>query len=554
NYGTSPAWSPYRGTAVQQAITFNQGNSFTNNTYLGTWNFMPIDTGHLVSFATWQAAPYNQDGGSTLNGSTPAATLSPAPTPVPTSTPVPTATPVATATPTPTPTPAATPAPTPTATPASGGSTSYLKTFETGTENLVNWFNTTVAQSTATAHSGTHSLAVTENSQFWGIEEALPSTEQVTAGTTYRVTGWGKSGAATEPVTLQVRWLDDADNSLDVSTISAASLTSSSWTSLSSTVTAPAGATTAQFMVSSNSGSTGSTVYFDDLAIAPVVTTVTPVPTPTPDTTAPSTPSGLSATTSSSPSVQLAWQASTDNVGVTSYLVRRGGVTIAQLGAGTLSYTDTNVVAGASYDYTVAAVDAAGNVSADSSALNVKLPAPPDTQAPSVPAGLAATPVSSSQINLSWAASTDNVGVVGYKVYRAGAEIANVTTLSYGDTNLTAGTSYSYAVAAYDAAGNVSGQSPIIAATTAPAPVSTGSICGNVRGWLGFALAGATVKTTVAGATVSAVTNSSGVYCLSNLPYGTYKLTFGAKNYYSKNVAATLNSSSLTVNVNLIRK
>ena len=92
--------------------------------------------------------------------------------------------------------------------------------------------------------------------------------------------------------------------------------------------------------------------------------------------------------------------------------------------------------------------------------------APPDTTPPSVPAGLSATAVSSTQINLSWTASTDNVGVTGYDVFRNGTQVGTTTTTSYQDTGLTAGTTYSYTVAAYDAAGNVSAQSTAASATT----------------------------------------------------------------------------------------
>ncbi len=89
-----------------------------------------------------------------------------------------------------------------------------------------------------------------------------------------------------------------------------------------------------------------------------------------------------------------------------------------------------------------------------------------DTQAPSVPANLSASAVSSSQINLSWSASTDNVGVTGYALYRNGALLKNVTGTSTSDTGLAASTSYSYFVRARDAAGNTSGSSATVTATT----------------------------------------------------------------------------------------
>jgi hypothetical protein len=66
NYGTYPSWSPYKGTVIQQAITFNQNNHWTNNKYYGPWQFVAEETGSLKSWNTWRAAPYGQDAGSTI--------------------------------------------------------------------------------------------------------------------------------------------------------------------------------------------------------------------------------------------------------------------------------------------------------------------------------------------------------------------------------------------------------------------------------------------------------------------------------------------------------
>ncbi len=89
-----------------------------------------------------------------------------------------------------------------------------------------------------------------------------------------------------------------------------------------------------------------------------------------------------------------------------------------------------------------------------------------DNISPSIPSNLSAAAVSSSQINLSWTASTDNTGVTGYRIYRGGTQIATSTTTSYQNTGLTASTPYTYRVSAYDAAGNVSSQSTSASATT----------------------------------------------------------------------------------------
>ena len=93
-----------------------------------------------------------------------------------------------------------------------------------------------------------------------------------------------------------------------------------------------------------------------------------------------------------------------------------------------------------------------------------------DTTNPSGPSGLAATAVSSSRIDLTWNAATDNVGVTGYYVARSGTSspIATVSGTSYSDTGLPASTAYTYYVFAFDAAGNLSGGSAGASATTLP--------------------------------------------------------------------------------------
>jgi chitodextrinase len=69
-------------------------------------------------------------------------------------------------------------------------------------------------------------------------------------------------------------------------------------------------------------------------------------------------------------------------------------------------------------------------------------------------------------VNLSWSASTDNVGVTGYRVFRNGAQVGTPSGLAFQDVGLTPNTTYNYTVAARDAAGNVSSQSASASATT----------------------------------------------------------------------------------------
>ena len=102
----------------------------------------------------------------------------------------------------------------------------------------------------------------------------------------------------------------------------------------------------------------------------------------------------------------------------------------------------------------------------------------PDTSPPTAPAGLTATAAGSSQVNLSWTAATDNVGVTGYRVERCqGAGCTNFTQVgtptatTFNDTDRAASTTYRYRVRAADAAGNLGGYSTIAEATTSAASV-----------------------------------------------------------------------------------
>src|SRR5207302_1605526 len=101
-------------------------------------------------------------------------------------------------------------------------------------------------------------------------------------------------------------------------------------------------------------------------------------------------------------------------------------------------------------------------------------PAAVDTQAPSAPTSVTATAASNSQINLTWTASTDNVGVTGYRVERCQGvgcttfiQVGTPWGTTFADIGLTASTSYSYRVRATDAANNLSGYSTTATASTA---------------------------------------------------------------------------------------
>ncbi|SIQ95229.1 Endo-1,4-beta-D-glucanase Y [Paenibacillus macquariensis] len=195
--------------------------------------------------------------------------------------------------------------------------------------------------------------------------------------------------------------------------------------------------------------------------------------TPTPDTQAPTTPTNLTTTVVSSNQINLNWTASTDNVGVVGYQVFRGST---QVGTPTgTTFNDTGLTASTAYSYKVKAVDAAGNLSANSNTATATTTATtptPDTQAPTAPSNLTTTVISSNQINLNWTASTDNVGVVGYQVFRGSTQVGTPTGTTFNDTGLTPSTAYSYKVKAIDAAGNLSANSNTATATTSSTPTT----------------------------------------------------------------------------------
>jgi len=194
------------------------------------------------------------------------------------------------------------------------------------------------------------------------------------------------------------------------------------------------------------------------------------------DTLAPTAPTNLTTSAVDADQINLSWTASTDNVSVTQYRIERcQGSTctsFSQIATSTgTSYNNTGLSTGTSYRYRVRAADATGNLSGYSNIANAATPT--DTQSPTAPTNLTATPVSGSQINLSWTASTDNVSVTGYMVERcqgAGCsnftQIATPTGTSYSNTGLPSQATYSYRVRARDAAGNLSDYSNTITTMT----------------------------------------------------------------------------------------
>ena len=194
----------------------------------------------------------------------------------------------------------------------------------------------------------------------------------------------------------------------------------------------------------------------------------------TSDTVPPSAPTNLAASVISSSQINLSWDASTDNVGVVGYHVNRNSTQIGT--TATPNFSDSTVVPGVQYTYSVSAFDAAGNISSLSSPVIAQTSPASDVTPPSVPTNLQASNVTSTTLKISWTASTDNVAVAGYQVFRNGAKVGTTTTTSYTDTGLAPSATYTYAALAYDSSNNLSAQSAQLTVTTAAAAVVSPSM------------------------------------------------------------------------------
>jgi chitodextrinase len=195
------------------------------------------------------------------------------------------------------------------------------------------------------------------------------------------------------------------------------------------------------------------------------------------DTTAPAAPTNVTATAISAGHVNIAWTASTDNVRVASYRVYRNGVLISS--GNDLKFADTMVVGNTDYVYSVSAVDGSGNESTKTTALPNPLhtPTSTDAQAPKTPSGLHLLAVTTRSAVIGWTASTDNVAVAGYHVYRDGTYIGDASSTSFSATNLTDNSTYIFTVKAFDASGNISGASNALSvATLQPASCIAGDL------------------------------------------------------------------------------
>lgn len=137
-------------------------------------------------------------------------------------------------------------------------------------------------------------------------------------------------------------------------------------------------------------------------------------------------PGVVSAPEISAGRVALSWPAASDNVGVARYRIYRNGSMIAE--SGETSYVDTALPDPGQYCYSVSAIDQAGNESEQSQPACADVSPQPDCE-PSVPAGVSAS-LADSGVRITWSASIDNKAVAGYRIFRNGVKISDITETS----------------------------------------------------------------------------------------------------------------------------
>jgi len=196
------------------------------------------------------------------------------------------------------------------------------------------------------------------------------------------------------------------------------------------------------------------------------------------DKQAPTVPGNPRVSNLACDSVTFAWNASTDNVGVSFYDIYHDGQLMKSVDGTTLS-AGLTVVPGVTWGLYVNARDAAGNVSQASATVPITAPqCQSDSQPPTAPTSLAGSSAGTT-VTLTWTASSDNIGVRAYDIYRDGSKVGTVTgtatvapATNFTDSGLAAARSYGYFVVARDGQANTSAHSNT-------ATVTTGAACGN---------------------------------------------------------------------------
>ena len=243
-------------------------------------------------------------------------------------------------------------------------------------------------------------------------------------------------------------------------------------------LTQVASATGAKYTATSLSAST--TYYFEVVAVDTGHGASTPSDQMAVSTASmPAAPVGVVATATSTTQITVGWSANIAPGGLplSAYYILRGTApsSLTKVGGATATaYTDYSLTPGTTYYYAVEEVDQSGNISPWSAVV------PAATLAlPTAPANLAATPVSTRQIGLTWTAGPSGLPVASYQIFRGTApssltQVANATAPAFNDFPPAPGTTYYYAIAEKDSIGNVSPMSAVISAATLARQEATG--------------------------------------------------------------------------------
>ena len=217
-----------------------------------------------------------------------------------------------------------------------------------------------------------------------------------------------------------------------------------------------------------------------------IASVTTPAPTCSGTPTQPGTPT---AGATSINSVSFSWAKSTASAGCTLngyHIYQVNGsiytlvTTVANGTGATISTSISGLTPNTSYTYAVEAFDTSGHISDKTqAATHITIATAADTTAPTAPASLTAAAASSNQVNLTWLAGSDNVGVTSYKIYRSDKTTAittvtasAATSYSFTDSTASPSTTYTYQVSALDAAGHESTKTTSNSVTT---PAATGT-------------------------------------------------------------------------------
>jgi parallel beta-helix repeat protein len=229
------SWSPYTVSEVQNDVMFNNNNSFHDNQYFGNWKFAK-GYGETVTMATWKAAPYSQEAGSTITGDTNVVISgggsSSTPPPV-----------------------------------ASNDLNVDTAGIEGSTGYWQDWYSESISQSTAEAHTGTHSLKVDVTDPWgWGVElDNWPGFASSPGVKT--LSFWGKLGSGTSVTPkMTVKWVDSSNAVLRTDLVTLPALTTTGWQNVRAVVDAPTGTAIARVSIT-GSNVPGTSFYLDDFVV-----------------------------------------------------------------------------------------------------------------------------------------------------------------------------------------------------------------------------------------------------------------------------------------------